>query len=378
MSLTGIREMSVIFTPPEERLNVETQVAEYSESLVRRAIHRELERGGQIFYLYNRIGGIYEVAKRIKRIVPEASIAVSHGRMPPGELEKITKNFLERKYDILICTTIIESGIDMPNVNTIIVEKTEQFGLADLYQLRGRVGRGNVRGYAYFLFTPAKFLTKEARKRLKTISEIREGGSGFRIAMQDLQIRGAGNLLGREQHGHIAAVGFTLYSQLLSEEIKRLKGEKVIHPLPVNLDLGIEARIPSSFVPYKEQRFDLYRKIGEIKREKEILNLKEELRDRYGPLPMEVINLIKLLEIKLIARDLGIISLSRRNSRVWATFSSSILSKEKREAIRNHLKLEVHPLPLDERNLVIIPKLPEDGKLLVHLRRILQRLKDLL
>ncbi|MEA3485323.1 MAG: transcription-repair coupling factor, partial [Candidatus Aerophobetes bacterium] len=355
MSLTGIREMSMIFTPPEERLNVETQVAEYSKSLIRKAIYKELERGGQVFYLYNRIERIYEVAERIKQMVPEASVAVSHGRVPPGELEKITKNFLERKYDILVCTTIIESGIDMPNVNTLIVEKAERFGLADLYQLRGRVGRGNIRGYAYFLFTPTKFLTKEARKRLKTVSEFREGGSGFRIAMQDLQIRGAGNLLGREQHGHISAVGFTLYSQLLSEEIKRAKGEKVIHHLPVNLDLGIEARIPPSFVPYKEQRFDLYRKIGEIKREKEILNLKEELRDRYGPLPMEVINLIKFLEIKLIARDLGIISLSRRNSRVWATFSSPILSKEKREAIRNHLKLEVHPLPLDEKNLVIIP-----------------------
>jgi len=378
MSLMGIREMSVIFTPPEERLNVETQVGEYSESLIKRAIYKELERGGQVFYLYNRIERIYEAAERIRRMVPEASVAVSHGRVPPRELEKITKDFLERKYDILVCTTIIESGIDMPNVNTLIVEKTENFGLADLYQLRGRVGRGNVKGYAYFLFTPAKFLTKETCKRLKTVSELKEGGSGFRIAMQDLQIRGAGNLLGREQHGHIAAVGFTLYSQLLSEEIKKLKGEKVLHPLPVNLDLGIEARISSSFVPYKEQRFDLYRKVGEIKREEEILSLKQELRDRYGPLPMEVINLIKVLEIKLIARDLGITSLRRRNSRVWTTFSSPILSRQKREAIRKNLELEVHPLPLDERNLVINTGLQEDRKLLIYLKRILQRLKDLL
>jgi len=354
MSLVGIREMSVIFTPPEERLNVETQVTEHSESLIRRAIYKELERNGQVFYLYNRIRGIYEVAERIKRIVPEASIAVSHGRMPPRELERITKDFLERKYDILVCTTIIESGIDMPNVNTLIVEKAEQFGLADLYQLRGRVGRGNVKGYAYFLFTPAN------------------------IAMQDLQIRGAGNLLGREQHGHIAAVGFTLYSQLLSEEIKKLKGGKVTYPLPVTLDLGIEARIPPSLVPYKEQRFDFYRKIGKIKREEEILSFKEELRDRYGSLPTEVINLIKILEIKLMARDLGIISLRRRNSRVWATFSSPVLSREKREAIKENLQLEVHTLPLDERNLIINVRFQEDKKLLIHLKRILQKLKDLL
>jgi len=378
MSLVGIREMSVIFTPPEERLNVETQVTEHSESLIRGAIYKELERNGQVFYLYNRIRGIYEVAERIKRIVPEASIAVSHGRMPPRELERITKDFLERKYDILVCTTIIESGIDMPNVNTLIVEKAEQFGLADLYQLRGRVGRGNVKGYAYFLFTPAKFLTKEARKRLKTVSELKEGGAGFHIAMQDLQIRGAGNLLGREQHGHIAAVGFTLYSQLLSEEIKKLKGEKVTYPLPVTLDLGIEARIPPSLVPYKEQRFDFYRKIGKIKREEEILSFKEELRDRYGSLPTEVINLIKILEIKLMARDLGIISLRRRNSRVWATFSSPVLSREKREAIKENLQLEVHTLPLDERNLIINVRFQEDKKLLIHLKRILQKLKDLL
>ncbi|MCK4618023.1 DEAD/DEAH box helicase, partial [Candidatus Aerophobetes bacterium] len=227
MSLMGVRSMSMIVTPPKERLNVETQVAEYNEELIRGAIIEELGRKGQVFYLYNRIEGIYRVAEKINALVPQSKVAVAHGRMPSRELEKVIQDFLERRYNVLTCTTIIESGIDMPNVNTLIVEGAEQFGLADLYQLRGRVGRGRLRGYAYFLFTPAKLLTHEARKRLEVINQFKEPGSGFRISMQDLEIRGAGNLLGREQHGHIAAVGFTLYSELLSEEIKKLRGEKV-------------------------------------------------------------------------------------------------------------------------------------------------------
>jgi len=378
MSLVGIRDMSVILTPPEERLNVETRVMEYEESLIRRAILEELERAGQVFYLYNRIKEIYEVADKIRRLVPEVSIAVSHGRMPPRELEKVTRDFLRQKYDVLVCTTIIESGIDMPNVNTLIVENAEQFGLADLYQLRGRVGRGNVKGYAYFLLPPAKLLTKESRRRLEVINEFKEPGAGFRIAMQDLGIRGAGNLLGKEQHGHIAAVGFTLYSQLLSEEIKKLKKEEVTPSFPISLDLGVEARIPPFYVPYEEQRFDLYRKMGEIKNEEDLLGFKQELRDRYGPLPIEVMNLIRIMEIKLITRNLGITSLRRMNSRIWATFASSPLSGRKREEIKKNLEPEVHLLPMDEKNLVIPLRKVNDGKTLIYLKGILQRLKNLL
>ncbi|MCK4522889.1 transcription-repair coupling factor, partial [Candidatus Aerophobetes bacterium] len=321
MSLMGVRSMSMIVTPPKERLNVETQVAEYNEELIRGAIIEELGRKGQVFYLYNRIEGIYRVAEKIKALVPQIKVAVAHGRMPSRELEKVIRDFLERRYNVLTCTTIIESGIDMPNVNTLIVEGAEQFGLADLYQLRGRVGRGRLRGHAYFLFTPAKSLTHEARKRLEVINQFKEPGSGFRISMQDLEIRGAGNLLGREQHGHIAAVGFTLYSELLSEEIKKLRGEKVKPSLPISLDLKVEARIPSSYVPYQEQRFELYRRIGEIRNHEEILKLKEELRDRYGPLPAETKNLLSLLRIKLIAKELGIVCLRSKGSKIWTTFS---------------------------------------------------------
>ncbi len=378
MSLVGIRPMSTIFTPPQERQTIETAVTEYKEDLVRKAILRELKREGQTFYLYNRIKDIYRVAEKIRKLVPQASVAVSHGRMPSAELERITKEFLDRKFNVLVCTTIIESGIDMPNVNTLIVEKAEQFGLADLYQLRGRIGRGRVKGYAYFLLAPSKLLTQNARKRMETISQFKEPGSGFRIAMQDLEIRGAGNLLGKEQHGHIAAVGFTLYSQLLSEEIRRLKGEKVDPSLPISLDLKVEARISPSYVPYQEQRFDLYRRIGELREEKDIFQFKEELRDRYGPLPMETRNLVELLGIKLLARDLGIVSLRRKGSKVWARFSSfSPLTPEEQAKIEKIFGREVQPLPLDERNLVIFLE-GKGAKSLISLKSILQKLKDVL
>jgi len=378
MSLMGVRPISTIFTPPQERLNVETQVAEYDEELIRKAIIEELERKGQVFYLYNRIEGIYRVAEKIKMLVPQSKVAVAHGRMPSRQLEKVTRDFLERRYDVLTCTTIIESGIDMPNVNTLIVEGAEQFGLANLYQLRGRVGRGKLRGYAYFLFTPAKLLTHEVRKRLEVINQFKGPGSGFRIAMQDLEIRGAGNLLGREQHGHIAAVGFTLYSELLSEEIKKLRGEKVKPSLPISLDLRVEARIPSSYVPYQEQRFELYRRIGEIRKSENILKLKEELRDRYGPLPPETKSLIGLLRIKLVAQQLGIVCLRSKGSKIWTTFSPfTPLNQDSREKIKRKLSPEVQPFPLDERNLIISKK-GKGKELLVSLEKILQRLKDVL
>lgn len=375
MSLIGLRKISLISTPPQERLNVESRVLEYNKEFIKKVILKELERGGQVFYLYNRIKDIDKVSEKIKKLVPESSVAFAHGRMPSRKLEEIIRDFLKKKYDILVCTTIIESGIDMPNVNTLIVEGAENFGLADLYQLRGRVGRGKRKGYAYFIFTPAKFLTEEAKKRLEIINALKHPGSAFHIAMQDLEIRGAGNLLGKEQHGHIAAVGFTLYSQLLAEEIEKLKGKKLSLPSPLNLDLGVEARIPPFFVPYEEQRFQLYKMIGEIKTEEDILDFKEKLRDRYGPLPQQVKNLIKLLEIKLIGEKIGITSLICKNSSLWIKFSSS-LAEEKKEKIKNNLKSKGYFLP-DGRNL-IFKKKEEGEKFLSWTKQILQKLKDML
>ncbi len=377
MSLTGIRQLSTILSPPEERLNVETQVAEYNEELIKKAIEVELERGGQVFYLYNRVKEINQIAAKVNKIIPGASIAISHGQLSPKELEKTMRDFLQGKYGILVCTSIIESGIDMPNVNTLIVERAEQFGLADLYQLRGRVGRGKRKGYAYFFFTPAKLLTEKAKKRLQIINQFKGFGAGFRIAMEDLQIRGAGNLLGKEQHGHMAAVGFTLYSQLLSQEIKKLKGEKVKPSFTINLDLGVEARIPSSYVAYPEQRLGIYLKTGEIKNEKDLLKFKEELRDRYGPLPYAARNLIHLLEIKLLSQDLGITSLRRKNSKIWVSFFHSFPLTEKKKAKMRKNLIGIQALPLDSKNLILESK-GKGKEFLVNLKKILQNMKDMI
>jgi len=377
MALTGIRQLSTILSPPEERLNVETQVTEYNEQLIKKAIERELSRGGQVFYLYNRVKRISQIAVKVKRMIPQSNIAVSHGQLSPKELEETMRDFLQGKYDILVCTSIIESGIDMPNVNTLIVERAEQFGLADLYQLRGRVGRGKRRGYAYFFFTPAKLLTEEAKKRLQIINQFKGSGAGFRMAMEDLQIRGAGNLLGKEQHGHMAAVGFTLYSQLLSREIKKLKGEKVKSSFPVNLDLGVEGRIPSSYIAYPEQRLDIYLKSGKIKNEKDLLEFKEELRDRYGPLPSAVRNLIHLLEIKLLSQNIGVISLRKRDSKIWISFSHSLpLTEEKKIKIKENL-INVQTLPLDNKNLILECKGKEE-EFLINLKKILQNIENVI
>ena len=258
------------------------------------------------------------------------------------------------------------------------MENAEQFGLAELYQLRGRVGRGKEKGYVYFFPTPNKPLTDEARRRLEVINQFRDTKAGFHIAMQDLEIRGAGNLLGREQHGHIGVVGFTLYTQLLSEEVRRLRGKKISQSLPLSLDLEVEARIPSFYVPYQEQRFELYRKAGKIEKEEEVFEFKEELRDRYGLLPRQVRNLISLLRIGLMAKKLGIISLRSRNSKVWVTFSPfAPLDQEKRNKIKEKLWPEVQPFPLDEKNLLIIKKGREEESL-ISLIEILQELKDVI
>ena len=378
MSLVGIREMSMISTPPPERQNVEIEVTDYNETLMKKAILNEFERNGQVFYLYNRIKDIFKIARKIERIVPRSCIAVSHGKMSPRELEVIIGDFLNKKYNILVCTTIIESGIDMPNVNTLIVENAERFGLAELYQLRGRVGRGKEKGYVYFFPTPNKPLTAKARRRLEIINQFRDIKAGFHIAMQDLEIRGAGNLLGKEQHGNMGAVGFTLYTQLLSEEIKRLRGKEVSHSFPLSLDLGVEARIPSFYVPYKEQRFELYRKAGKIEKEEEVFEFKEELRDRYWPLPRQLRNLITLLRIGLMAKKLGIVSLRRKDSKIWTTFSPfAPLDQERRDRIKEKLWPEVQSFPLDERNLVIIKK-GSGEESLISLVEILQELRNVI
>jgi transcription-repair coupling factor (superfamily II helicase) len=323
MSLTGVRDMSTIDTPPEERLPVRTHVGEYDERLIRQAILREMDRGGQVYFVHNRVMGIYQMAQRVRKLVPEARIAVGHGQMSERELERAMLNFAAGNVDVLVCTSIIESGLDIPNANTLIVNRADMFGLAQLYQLRGRVGRGARRAYAYLLHPKTTSLTEPARQRLETISEATELGAGFRIAMRDLEIRGAGELLGSRQHGHIAAVGFDLYTRLLTRAVQQAKHRKevaapgqpktqardeataFVQPLEqaVQINLPLDAHLPEFYVPDSILRLQLYRRLSGLTSEGEIDDMRVELEDRFGALPPEAQNLFYQLRLKLYALE---------------------------------------------------------------------------
>ncbi len=350
MSLTGVRDLSTIETPPEERLPIKTTIAEYDETLIRQAILREIDRGGQVFFVHNRVRGITQIARRLEKLVPEATFMIAHGQMPERELERVMLSFANGDFDVLVCTTIIESGLDIPNANTIVVNRADKFGLAQLYQLRGRVGRGAVRAYAYLLYERNQQLTPVARERLAALQEASELGAGFRIAMRDLEIRGAGELLGARQHGHIAAVGFDLYCRLLAKTVEELRdqrgagsaatdgpgaqrsrqnggaeaaeaataaaaSEAVSYDDPlapaVTLDLPLLAVIPESYVPDQGLRLRLYRRIAGLTDTASIDVLAEELVDRFGPLPEELRNLMYQVRIKVLALRAGITAIGR-------------------------------------------------------------------
>ena len=316
MALSGVRDMSTIETPPEERLAIKTYVSEFSEELVREAVLREIDRGGQVFYLHNRVRTIEETALRVRRIVPEARISVGHGQMPEEDLERVMADFAGYGSDVLICTTIIEAGLDMPNVNTLIVDRADMLGLAQLYQLRGRVGRGANRAYAYLMVPRQYQITETAEKRLKTILAAAELGAGFRIAMRDLEIRGAGNILGAEQSGHIHAIGYDLYSQLLSQAVAELRAEldgggPPTLPTEVKLDLPISAYIPLHYVPDLTTRLGVYQRLTRPLRREEIATLGDEIRDRFGPLPRAVRDLLFVVELRTLARGAGVEAVSR-------------------------------------------------------------------
>ncbi len=304
MSLVGVRDLSNVETAPEQRLAIKTMVGPYEERLVREAIVRELERGGQVFYVHNRVNRIGRVAREVQQLVPEATVAVAHGQMREDSLESAMVQFAKGEVDVLVCTTIIESGLDLPNVNTLIVDDADRMGLTQLYQLRGRVGRGSNRAHAYFLYPRGKRLTDNARKRLETIYEAAELGAGFRIAMKDLEIRGAGNLLGPEQSGHMGAVGFDLYSRLLAEEVARIKGEKPrmspAESTGTTVDLPLSALIPESYVPDLNTRLELYMRLSRTEKVEDVASFREELRDRFGEFPEEVDRLLYVVTIKLL------------------------------------------------------------------------------
>ncbi|WP_124726314.1 transcription-repair coupling factor [Staphylospora marina] len=306
MAMIGVRDLSVIETPPENRFPVQTYVLEYSGALVREAIERELARGGQVYFLYNQVQNIERMAEQIRMLVPDARVAVAHGQMPETELERVMLDFLDGEYDVLVSTTIIETGVDIPNVNTLIIYDADKMGLSQLYQLRGRVGRSNRIAYSYFTYQRDKVLSEAAEKRLQAIKEFTELGSGFKIAMRDLSIRGAGNILGAEQHGHIASVGFELYSQMLKEAVAELQGKPVSEePRDPVIELSVDAYLPSEYIRDEKQKIELYKKIRAVRSVQEAIDLEEEIEDRFGDLPDPVRMLLKLARIKAYAIRYG-------------------------------------------------------------------------
>ena len=312
--------MSCLYEPPQNRRPVQTYVLEYDEEVVREAIMKELEREGQVFYLYNNVEKIGRKADEISKLVPNAKIAYAHGRMTGTEVEDIMEKFIEKQIDVLVCTTILESGIDIPNANTIIVENADRLGLAQLYQIRGRVGRADRQAYAYITYKRDKIINEVAEKRLKAIKEFTEFGSGFKIAMRDLEIRGAGSLLGEIQHGHIDEVGYDTYCKILDEVVKEQKGIKVEEEEEITIDLGISSFIPDSYIENTNQKMESYRNIALCKTEEELKNIKEDLEDRYGKMPQEVINLLDIAKIKELCRNAGIIKVIQKQNNIVLYF----------------------------------------------------------
>ena len=320
MSLTGIRDISIIATPPSERLPIQTYITEYSESLVKDAITREMNRDGQVFILFNSVEKIYTFAERVRRLVPDAKILVAHGQMPARELENIVYDFYHRKADILICTTIIENGIDIENANTLIVYDSDKLGLSQLYQIRGRVGRGSRMAYAYFTYEYSKVLSEEAYKRLDAMSEFCEFGSGFKLAMRDLEIRGGGNILGAEQSGHLQKIGYDMYAKMLADAVRELKGEQVQEKRDVLVKVALDAYVPDTYVSTSEERMIAYKRISTVDSVEAIEKLKSELVQNYGKIPKEVLSLISISLVRQLASKVGAVEVSSFGAEVDLVF----------------------------------------------------------
>ena len=321
MSLIGIRDMSVLEEPPVDRVPIQTYVMEYNDEMIREAIHRELGRGGQVYYVYNRVNNIDEVANHVASLVPDANVAFAHGQMNEHQLEKIMLDFINGDIDVLVSTTIIETGLDIPNANTMIIQDADRLGLSQLYQIRGRIGRSNRTSYAFLMYKRDKMLKEDAEKRLQAIREFTELGSGIKIAMRDLEIRGAGNILGAEQHGHMEAVGYDMYCRLLEEEVQSLKGDAPKEEkFETSIDLNISAFIPDFYIKNQEQRMELYKKIAGIRTMEEYYDMQEELEDRYGDLPKSVQLLLEVVLVKAEAHEMGIRAISQKHGNLLLEF----------------------------------------------------------
>jgi transcription-repair coupling factor (superfamily II helicase) len=305
LSLVGIRDLSIINTPPEDRVSIKTYVLEFDEDAIKAAVEKELARQGQVFFVHDRVRSIYSVAHLVQRLVPQARVGVVHGQMKPAEIEKAMAKFVRQECDVLVCTTIIGSGLDIPTANTIIINRAEKFGLAQLYQIRGRVGRSNQEAFAYLLLPRGAMLSREAMKRLQVIKEFSEPGSGFRIAYNDLEIRGGGNLLGISQSGHISAVGYELYTELMEKTVREIKGEEISkEELLPEIQLGVSAFIPEEYVQDVHQRLVLYKRISLSANDEDVNQIKSELQDCYGTLPPSVENLLQVISIRNFLKPL--------------------------------------------------------------------------
>ena len=328
MSIVGVRDMSVIYEPPHNRKPVQTYVLEYDQEVITEAITKEIERGGQVFYLFNQVEGIEKKANEISMLVPEAKVGFAHGKMSGRELEEKMESFINHEINVLVCTTILESGIDIPNANTIIVENADRLGLAQLYQIRGRVGRSDKQAYAYVTYKRDKLLSEVADKRLKAIKEFTEFGSGFKIAMRDLEIRGAGSMLGEMQHGHMEQVGYDTYCKLLDEVIKEMQGIEVVEEQDVQIDLAVSSYIPDNFIENSSQKIEIYQNIALCRTEEELQNVIDEVIDRYGRLPKELENLIDIARIKQLARKANILKIAQRENGIVFYFVKEKIKPE--------------------------------------------------
>ncbi|MBO0797035.1 MAG: transcription-repair coupling factor, partial [Ktedonobacteraceae bacterium] len=324
--LVNLRDMSVIETPPHERLPIRTTIREYDEALIREAIMREIDRGGQIFFVHNRVQGIQVIAQKLQRLIPEARITVGHGQMNEEQLEKVMVGFANGEYDVLVSTTIIENGLDIPNANTIIVNNAAFFGLSQLYQLRGRVGRGTHQAYAYFFYGKNARLTPIQEKRLRAIFEATELGAGFRIAMKDLEIRGAGSLLGAEQSGFMNSVGFDLYCKLLTEAVQEIQGKQAeVGALATTVDLPLDAYLPDEYIGDRTLKVNFYQRLANLAAPEQVESMAAEMHDRFGALPQAVQNLLSLVRMKVEASQLGYESIAAKNGELVLTVKRTVI-----------------------------------------------------
>ena len=375
MSIVGIRDMSVIYEPPQNRKPVQTYVLEYDEEVIREAITKELERGGQVFYLYNQVEGIERKAEQVEKLVPEAKVGFAHGQMSGRELEDIMLNFINQNINVLVCTTILESGIDIPNANTIIVENADRLGLAQLYQIRGRVGRASRQAYAYITYKRDKLLSEVADKRLKAIKEFTEFGSGFKIAMRDLEIRGAGSLLGEIQHGHMEEVGYDTYCKLLEEVVKEMQGLPVEEEKDIQIDLNVSSFIPDTYIENSSQKIEIYQEIALCRTEEDIRNIVDEMIDRYGTLPEEVENLLEIARIKELCKQCHIYKVSQRVNGVVFIIEEKAYTPEIIDAMIQEYKNKLRFSPGKEMYFTLKVEGKGDSKKLEEIKSFLQNLE---